>query len=425
MTRIEVKNLYKIFGHQPERAFPLLEKGKSKADILDETGLVMGINNASFEVEKQETFVIMGLSGSGKSTVIRCLNRLIDPTRGEVLVDGDDIMEMDRSTLLEVRRTKMSMVFQNFGLLPQRSVLKNTEYGLEVSKVDPEKRRQSAMDALDLVGLKGYEMSMPHELSGGMQQRVGLARALANDPEVLLMDEAFSALDPLIRTQMQDELVELQAKMNKTIVFITHDLDEALKLGDRIAIMKDGAIVQIGTPEDILTKPADDYVKAFVQNVDRTKVITASTIMRKPTTITIPKSGPRVAVRNMEKTGESAILCVDRERRLQGLLTIEDALEMEKKSETDVSGKLIYDDLYVTSEETPVADLLTTALTAKYPIAVQNEDGKLMGIVDRATVMAEVLERATDEAEAPTLLTETEEWTGAETGSEQEGQEQQ
>ena len=405
MNRIEVQDLYKVFGHQPERAFPLLEQGKSKEEILEETGCVVGINNARFSVAEQETFVIMGLSGSGKSTVIRCLNRLMEPTRGKVLIDDENILDMDREQLLKTRRTKLSMVFQNFGLLPHRSVVRNVEYGLEVSGAEQAERREAAMKALELVGLKGYEKSMPNELSGGMQQRVGLARALANDPEVLLMDEAFSALDPLIRAQMQDELLDLQAKMHKTIVFITHDLDEALKLGDRIAMMKDGAIVQIGTPEEILTKPADDYVRAFVQNVDRTKVITAATVMRKPPTITLPKDGPRMAVRTMEKLGTSTVNVVGEDRQLMGLLTIDDAIALEKDGNEDVRDKLIYDEVYVTEEDRPVADLMATALSAKYPIAVVNADNQLVGIVDRATVLAEVAEQGEDE-HAPTPLSE-------------------
>ncbi len=398
---IEVSGLFKVFGPNPERAFPLIEQGKSKEEILEKTGCTIGINNASFKIHKRETFVVMGLSGSGKSTVIRCLNRLIEPTRGQVLVDGRDVMKMNAEKLTEMRRSKMSMVFQHFGLLPHRTVLTNVEYGLEVSGEDKDKRSQKAERALELVGLKGYEQSYPSELSGGMQQRVGLARALANDPEVLLMDEAFSALDPLIRTQMQDELLDLQAKMHKTIVFITHDLDEALKLGDRIAIMKDGAVVQIGTPEEILTHPADDYVRDFVQNVDQTKVITASAIMRKAPTITAPKDGPRVAIRAMEKLGSSSVFVVDSDRRLKGLLTIDGAIEIEKAGQSDVSQKLM-SDVFVTSTETAIYSLLATALEAKYPLAVTDADNRLAGIIDRATVIAEVLEH--DDENAPTPL---------------------
>lgn len=402
---LEVRNLYKIFGHRPERVFPLLEQGESKEAILEKTGCTVGINNASFSIEKGEVFVVMGLSGSGKSTVIRCLNRLIDPTRGEVLLQGDDLMKMDKKHLLDARRTRLSMVFQHFGLLPHRTVLKNTEYGLEVSGVPPETRSEKAKEALKLVGLAGYEESCPSELSGGMQQRVGLARALANDPEVLLMDEAFSALDPLIRTQMQDELLELQSRMHKTIVFITHDLDEALKLGDRIVIMKDGKVVQIGTPEDILTQPADDYVKAFVRNVDRTRVITASNIMRKAHSITYPVDGPKVASREMERIGSSSLFVVDQERKFCGLLTIDTALKLQKENNHDVYPHLITD-LFVTTPDTPISDLFLTALQAKYPLVVQDPDGRLLGILDRATVLREVSE-LTESENGPMPFTET------------------
>ncbi|HKL23107.1 MAG TPA: glycine betaine/L-proline ABC transporter ATP-binding protein, partial [Tichowtungia sp.] len=370
MSVIKVNNLFKVFGHDPKRTFPLIEKGKSKEEILDETGCTVGINDASFEIQKKEIFVLMGLSGSGKSTVIRCLNRLIEPTRGEVLIDGQDIMKMGKEELLQVRRSKLSMVFQHFGLLPHRSVVRNVEYGLEVAGVAAAEARKSAVESLELVGLKGYEDSMPNELSGGMQQRVGLARALASSPEVLLMDEAFSALDPLIRTNMQDELLELQARMHKTIVFITHDLDEALKLGDRIGIMNDGAIVQIGTPEEILTNPADEYVERFVENVDRSKVITASSLMRKVRTITVPKDGPHVAIRAMEKERVSSIFAVDSERHLQGLLTVDDAVKLERAGKQDVS-EMLQTDLFVASPDTPIADLLNTAMNARYPIAIQ------------------------------------------------------
>src|SRR6056297_1410331 len=289
-VKIKVENLYKIFGPTPKKAFPLIEMGKDRTEILEKTGNVVAVRGVSFEIKKKETFVIMGLSGSGKSTLIRCLNRLIDSTTGSIFVDGKDVTKLDKEQLRETRRYTMSMVFQHFGLLPHRSVIGNVEFGLEISGMEKEERHEKAMSAIELVGLKGYEKSLPEELSGGMQQRVGLARALANDPEVLLMDEAFSALDPLIRNQMQDELLALQEKMHKTVVFITHDLDEALKIGDRIVIMgPGGGIRQIGTPEEILTEPADDYVAAFVENVDRTKVITASSIMKKADPVVTPK----------------------------------------------------------------------------------------------------------------------------------------
>ncbi len=403
--KITVKGLYKIFGKAPHRAFPLLEKGHSKSEILQQTGCTVGIDNATFSVAPGETFVVMGLSGSGKSTIIRCLNRLIEPTAGEVWVDGENVLEASSKHLLALRRTKMSMVFQNFGLLPHRSVLKNVEYGLEVCGEDSANRTGKAMAALDLVGLVGYESSMPSELSGGMQQRVGLARALANSPEILLMDEAFSALDPLIRTQMQDELIDLQDRMRKTIVFITHDLDEALKLGDRIAIMKDGKIVQIGTPEDILTNPMDDYVRAFVQNVDKTRIITAGAIKRKAPAIVTPKDGPRVAIRHMEKHGMSFIFVIDHQRQLLGILTIEDALELEKTKQKDILLKVKQTDVYVGTEDTPISDLLPTAVSTKYPIVIQSSSGKFAGVVDRSSVLAEV-QKCLERDNAPVPLNE-------------------
>jgi glycine betaine/proline transport system ATP-binding protein len=389
MSVIEVNNLYKIFGDHSEKAFPLLEQGKSKEEILEKTGNTVAISDATFSVKKKEVFVIMGLSGSGKSTVIRCLNRLIEPTRGQLLLDGSDITKMNKEELLKTRRNKMSMVFQHFALLPHRTVLGNTEYGLEISGVDKEERYKKAIEALEQVGLKGYENQYPRELSGGMKQRVGLARALANDPEILLMDEAFSALDPLIRTQMQDELLELQTRMHKTIVFITHDLDEALKLGDRISIMKDGAIVQIGTPEEILTQPADDYVRAFVQNVDRTRVITASSIMRKPITVSIPKDGPNVAIRRMEKAGVSTIYAIDNDRHFKGIVRIDDAVKLARDKKDDLSS-IVFAGVYTTTPETSIGNLLGVAVETKYPLAVQNTEGILLGIVDRASIMAEV-----------------------------------
>ncbi|ANT63887.1 quaternary amine ABC transporter ATP-binding protein [Prosthecochloris sp. CIB 2401] len=404
MSIIEVKNLYKVFGPSPSRAFALIDEGKSKEEILRKTGNTLGINNASFTVEKQETFVIMGLSGSGKSTVIRCLNRLIEPSRGEVLIDGQDIMKMNKRELLQTRRNKLSMVFQQFALLPHRTVLSNVEYGLELSGMEKGEREQRAMKALEQVGLKGYEQQYPSELSGGMQQRVGLARALANDPEVLLMDEAFSALDPLIRTQMQDELIELQASMQKTIIFITHDLDEALKLGDRIAIMKDGEVIQIGTPEQILTNPANDYVRAFVQNVDQTKIITVSSIMLKAPTVGLHKEGPKAAIRKMEQARIPAIMAVDAARKLKGIVTIDDAVRLVREKKDDLT-PVVSDQVFTTTPDTPIANLLTTALETSMPVAVLDEEGRLMGVVDRASILAE-LSKSMEDEETPVPLSE-------------------
>lgn len=391
MPAITVKNLYKIFGKNAAKAIPLLNDGIGKDEILEKTGLTVAIDNASFEVNRQETFVIMGLSGSGKSTVLRCLNRLIEPTGGEVFIgnDQENIMNADKKKLLNLRRKRMSMVFQNFGLFPHRTVLNNVAYGLEIGGMEKVDRNAKAITAIEMVGLKGYENKMPNELSGGMQQRVGLARALANEPEILLMDEAFSALDPLIRADMQDELLELQAEMNKTIVFITHDLDEALKLGDRIAIMKDGAINQIGTPEQILTEPADDYVRSFVQNVDRTKIITAQSVMRKAPTVNIHKDGPGVASRKMKKVGVSTVYVVDSDRKYIGIVTIDDATKLQKQNKKDLTSILLKD-AEIASPETPVKQLLGKALASRYPVAIVDEKERLAGIVDRASIINEV-----------------------------------
>ncbi len=398
MAVIEVNDLYKIFGPSPKRAIPLIKQGMSKADILKRTGCTIAINGATFAIDNRETFVVMGLSGSGKSTFIRCLNRLIEPTQGEILVHGDDVMKMDHEQLRQLRRYKMSMVFQNFGLLPQRNVVNNVEFGLEISGMDKAERRQKAVDAIKLVGLEGYERSLTSELSGGMQQRVGLARALANNPEILLMDEAFSALDPLIRTQMQDELLELQAKMHKTIVFITHDLDEALKLGDRIAILgPDGRVRQIGTPEEILSEPADDYVRRFVQNVDRTKVITAWTVGGPFASITYPREDLEAAMRVMEKRSISSVFVTNTDRRLLGIVTIDGAVELRKRGEKDLR-PIIIDDVYTTLRGTPISDLLTTAIKTKYPIAIVDEDGMYHGAVSRAAIIAEVSKGSEDTA---------------------------
>ncbi len=347
----------------------------------------MAIHDVSFEVQQGEIFVIMGLSGSGKSTVLRCLNRLIEPTSGSVSVDGVDVTRANRHELLEVRRKKIAMVFQNFGLLPHRTILRNVEYGLEVQGVDKAIRREKALGALELVGLKGYEDKLPRELSGGMQQRVGLARALATDAEVLLMDEAFSALDPLIRKQMQDELLELQAKMNRTVVFITHDLDEALKLGGRIAIMKDGELVQLGTPEEILTRPANDYVRAFVESVDRSKVITAGSIMRRPEVVIMPKDGPAHAVKRMRETGSSTVFVVDGQRKLRGIVRIDDALKVMKEGKHTLD-EIIVHDVPTTSADTPIAQLVPVAAGTPIPISVLGPDGNFVGIVSRASILA-------------------------------------
>ena len=281
MSKIEIKNIYKIFGSNPEQVLPMVKDGASKEQVMEETGHTVGLDNVSLSIEEGEIFVCMGLSGSGKSTLIRHINRLIDPTAGEVLVNNVDVCSLNEKEILEFRKKTMSMVFQRFGLFPHKTIIENVAYGLEIQEVPEDKRKEIAQGQIDAVGLQGFENQYPAQLSGGMQQRVGLARALATDPQILLMDEAFSALDPLIRSEMQSQLMDLQSKLKKTIVFITHDLDESLKLGDHIGILNGGRLVQVGRPEDIILNPADDYVKAFVKDVNRSKVLRARTIMTK------------------------------------------------------------------------------------------------------------------------------------------------
>ena len=279
MSKIEINNVYKIFGNNPKSIVPMVKDGATKEDILEKTGHTVGLDNVSLKIEEGETFVCMGLSGSGKSTLIRHLNRLIDPTEGEILVEGTNVLSLNQEKLIEFRRHKMSMVFQRFGLFPHKTVLQNVGYGLEMQGIKDEERVKVSMEKIESVGLSGFEHQYPSQLSGGMQQRVGLARALATDTDIMLMDEAFSALDPLIRSDMQKQLIDLQAELKKTIVFITHDLDESLRLVDHIVILNAGKLVQVGTPEDIVMNPADEYVKAFVKDVNRAKVLKAKIIM--------------------------------------------------------------------------------------------------------------------------------------------------
>ncbi|KYG26616.1 quaternary amine ABC transporter ATP-binding protein [Alkalihalobacillus trypoxylicola] len=385
MSKVKVEELTKVFGKKTKRAVELLRENKSKDEILKETGMTVGVNKASFEINDGEIFVIMGLSGSGKSTIIRLLNRLIEPTMGSVWLDGEDLATMDAKKLREVRRRKMGMVFQKFGLFPNRTVLSNVEYGLEVQGIEKPKRKAKALSSLELVGLKGYEKKYPDQLSGGMQQRVGLARALANNPDILLMDEAFSALDPLIRKDMQDELLDLQEKMKKTIIFITHDLDEALRIGDRIMIMRDGAIVQTGTPEEILTNPKNQYVEKFVEDVDRAKVLTAENVMIRPETITLDKDGPRVAIQRMKDAGISSIYVTTRAKELVGIVHANDVSTLIKEQNKNLDS-VVNRDIPQVSLDTPIHELLDSLSTSSVPLAVV-EDGKLRGIIVRGAVL--------------------------------------
>jgi glycine betaine/proline transport system ATP-binding protein len=398
MSKIEVKDLYLIFGSNTKKALNLVKKGESKEKVLEKTKCTLAVKNNNFAIEQGEIFVVMGLSGSGKSSLIRCFNRLNTPTSGSIFLDGKDVTKMDEQELRNLRRTSMSMVFQHFGLLPHRTVLSNTAFGLEIQGVPEEESRETAREMIKTVGLGGYEEMMTGELSGGMQQRVGLARALTTNPDIMLMDEAFSALDPLIRTNMQDELLDLQAKMKKTIVFITHDLDEALKLGDRIAIMKDGEIVQIGTPEEILVKPANDYVKAFVENVDRSKIVTASSIMFTETgKLIIDKDGPALALRRMREMGVNRLPVVDRDNKFLGFVMDNDVVAMKKKDDRDLRKILISDVMPKVAPNTPAADLLPLYIDMQLPLPVVDEHDRLLGVAVHSSVIAEVTGRDLDE----------------------------
>lgn len=395
---IEVRNLVKIFGDNPQKGLTLLHKGLNKQEILEKSGQAVGVAGVSFSVNKGEIFVLMGLSGSGKSTLLRLLNRLIEPTSGEILVDGNDVMEMGQEELRQLRRNKMSMVFQHFGLLPHRTVLDNAAYGLEIRGVPRKERLERARNALSLVGLTEWEDYQPNQLSGGMQQRVGLARALATDSEILLMDEAFSGLDPLIRRDLQDELLRLQEQVNKTIVFVTHDLEEALKVGDRIALLKNGLLAQLGTPEEILTQPADKYVARFVEGVDRSKVLKAERVMIKPDTVAFLKDGPMVALHKMRERGISSIFVINRNRVLQGMVNAEDALLAVERGQTNLEG-LLNSDYPAVSPDTPVRQLIPVLADSRVPAAVIDEQEHLLGIIVRGSLLAGLVTENDDQIE--------------------------
>ena len=386
VSKLRIENLTKIFGNKQKEALDLIDEGKNKREILEATGATIGVKQATFDVEEGEIFVIMGLSGSGKSTLVRMLNRLIEPTSGNIYIDEDNISVMDTKALREVRRKKISMVFQNFGLFPHRTILENTEYGLEVQGIDKKERQKKAEAALENAGLLPYKDQYPDQLSGGMQQRVGLARALANDPDILLMDEAFSALDPLIRRDMQDELIEMQKTMNKTIIFITHDLNESLRLGDRIAIMRDGEVVQVGTGQEILANPANDYVKRFVEDIDRTKVYTAEHIMEKPAALSGEREKPANVLRIMKENNMSNILVVDKEERLLGYVTREDVEHLYEKGHENIS-KIINKDVPEIEPDVLVDDIFDVVHETETPIVITNEQSEIEGIIVRSNVI--------------------------------------
>src|SRR5690625_861500 len=380
-TKIKLEHVSKIFGPNPASVIPLIKEGKTKDEILEETNHSVGVYDATIELKKGEVFVVMGLSGSGKSTLLRCLNMLNVPTDGDIYIDGKNIVNCSHDELTKIRQEKIAMVFQHFGLFDHRTVLSNVAYDLEIRKMDKERRREIAMKNIEVVGLKGYEDQYPQQLSGGMQQRVGLARALTNDPDILLMDEPFSALDPLIRREMQTELINLQKKLQKTIVFITHDVNEAFKLGDRIAVMKDGRVVQIGTPEEIIDEPANDYIEDFIQDIDRSKVFQAEHVMIEPRVKANINHTLNQSVRKMRDHSISSLFVVDDHDVLQGLITIDDAVKGIKREKS--IKEILKKDIQIVQEEDYVNDLITKSLETKYPLAVANKDNQLQGIILR------------------------------------------
>ncbi len=383
-TIIEINSLWKVFGRDPKRILGSKFRELDKKTIQNKTGCVLGMRNVNLEIKKGEFYIIMGLSGSGKSTLIRNLIRLVNPTSGSIKIKGKDITKMQENDLMDFRKDNFGMVFQHYGLFPHLTVLDNAAYGLKVRGLNKSQQYAIAMQALETVGLKGWEAYYPTNLSGGMQQRVGLARALANDPDILLMDEPFSGLDPLIRRQMQDEFVELQAKLQKTIVFVTHDLHEALKLGDRITIMRDGEVIQTGTPEDIVTHPADEYVREFVQDASPAKVITAGSIMTSPSLLLYAWEGPKTALSILKNEKRSGAFVVNREGKLLGVTNRESLQKYVDENEETKSWKIesiVINKVPSVTEDTILEDLFSIVTANKYPVPVVNENGKLLGVV--------------------------------------------
>lgn len=394
---IAVNSVWKVFGKHPERALDPQNLGKTKAELQAELGVVIGLHDVSFEVQRGETFVIMGLSGSGKSTMVRCLIRLIEPTAGNITISGDDITAMSDKELMEFRRGRIAMVFQHYGLMPHRSVLENAAWGLEVQGVPEAQRHARTREILSMVGLAGWESSYPRQLSGGMQQRVGLARALVVDTPIMLMDEPFSGLDPLIRRQMQDELLRLQEELQKTIVFITHDLNEALKLGDRIVIMHDGRVAQIGSPEDIVLRPEDEYVGDFTQDVRLESVLTASKVMVSPKATVMGHQGPRAALHTIGNSDGDAAWIVDRRERYMGLLTITNAQSALRAGVRRIDEAMDYVDREYAAvhPDTTFDVLIPRAMSSDYPIPVTDADNLLVGEVHRSALAEALAETST------------------------------
>lgn len=387
-VKIEVKNLYKIFGDAPDQAFTLLDEGKNKDEIFEQTGHTVGVNNVSLEINRGEIFVIMGLSGSGKSTLVRLLNRLITPTRGQVIVDGVDIAAIPEEELRQIRLRQISMVFQSFALMPHMNVSENAALGLELAGVPVRERQAAARNALAQVGLEAHESSYPDELSGGMQQRVGLARALAIDPEILLMDEAFSALDPLIRSEMQDELVQLQSQSNRTVVFISHDLDEAMRIGDRIAIMEGGLVVQVGTPQEILDNPANDYVRSFFRGVDNSQVFTAGHLVTREDVMTVQAkadTSPEDVRLALVDQGMAYAYVTDEASRYQGVIALR---QLKATSSKGRLNDYFLSDLEAVRSNQRISEIIAGMSKAPCAMPVVDADGRFEGVVTQSDLLA-------------------------------------
>ncbi|MDD0852180.1 glycine betaine/L-proline ABC transporter ATP-binding protein ProV [Halobacteriovorax sp. GB3] len=386
-VKLKIENVYKVFGNSPNKVFKLIEQGVEKDEIFRQTGQTVGVKDASFEIYKGEIFVIMGLSGSGKSTMVRLLNRLIEPTRGSIYIDGKDVTKMERKELRKTRREKISMVFQSFALMPHLNIIDNTALGLEFDGMSKEERYEKARIALTQVGLKDYEKSYPDQLSGGMQQRVGLARALATDSDIMLMDEAFSALDPLIRTEMQDELLDLQESLGKTIVFISHDLDEAMRIGDRIAIMQGGEVVQIGTPDDIISNPENEYVRSFLSGVDIAGIFTAGHIATKKNVTAIQKSegGIKTTLQLLQDHDREFAYVVNKKQEYLGVVSL-DSLKEQKKVNGNLEGAFLKD-ISAIEEDVQLNDLLGQVAHATCPLPVISKSKKYLGTISKAHLL--------------------------------------
>ncbi len=380
--QIVIRDLWKIFGRDPKRILKGPFKNMKKEIIQKKTGCILGMRNINLEIKKGEFYILMGLSGSGKSTMIRNLIRLVNPTSGSIMINGRDITKLNNEQLIQFRRDTFGMVFQHYGLLPHMTVLDNAAYGLKIKGLPKDERYARAMPILETVGLRGWEDYYPGSLSGGMQQRVGLARALANDPEILLMDEPFSGLDPLIRRQMQDELVELQDKLKKTIIFVTHDLHEALKLGDRIAIMRDGEVVQIGSPEDIVTNPADDYVKEFVRDASPSKVLTAGSIMENVKVLLYAWEGPKTALTHLNANNRKSAFVLNKFHQLLGVTKMETLLKLiSSVDKPPVIPESAIRKITTVSPDTILEDLFPIVSENPYPIPVVDSDNRFLGVV--------------------------------------------